>query len=174
MTRHNPPLHTARKPRVFLDSSALIAAILSLRDDSASRRLLHLGEANAIDLRVSREVLRDTEYLIRRRNSSLLPLLALLLDQANVQIVSNGSREMVEQCMDMTGYLPDARVLAAAVDCGADIFATYDTEHFLQNPLIGPPRTHLRVMNAHQTVEWCLAQLLLTSQDDAEDLDGAN
>lgn len=173
MTNRRRSLRAPRKPRVFLDSSALIAAILSSREDSASRRLLRLGEAGVVALRASREVLRDAEYLIRRRNPALLPLLALLLDQANVKIVSNAPQEMIEQCLEMTGYLPDARVLAAAVECGADVFATYDTEHFLQNPLIGPPRTRFRVMNAHQTVEWCLAQILSRSQDEtAEQSEG--
>jgi len=165
MTDRKRPSRTPRKPRVFLDSSALIAAILSPREDSASRRLLRLGEAGVVALRASREVLRDAEYLIRR-NPALLPLLALLLDQSNVKIVSDAPQEMIEQCLEMTGYLPDARVLAAAVECGADVFATYDTEHFLQNPLIGPPRTRLCVMNAHQAVDWCLAQLLSSSQDE--------
>ncbi len=165
MTSRKRSARAPRKPRVFLDSSALIAAILSPREDSASRRLLRLGEAGVVALRASREVLRDAEYLVRRRNPALLPLLALLLDQANVKIVSNAPEEMIEQCLEMTGYLPDARVLAAAVECGADIFATYDTEHFLQNPLIGPPRTRLRVTDAHQAVEWCLAQLLSDGQN---------
>jgi len=167
MTNRKRPSRALRKPRVFLDSSALIAAILTPRKDSVSRRLLRLGEAGVVALRASREVLRDAEYLIRRRNPALLPLLALLLDQCNVKVVSDASQEMIEQCLEMTGYLPDARVLAAAVECGADIFATYDTEHFLQNPLIGPPRTRLRVMNANQTVEWCLAQIVSSSQDEA-------
>ncbi len=173
MNSHKRSARQARKPRVFLDSSALIAAILSPREDSASRQLLRLGEAGVVNLRVSREVLRDTEYLIRRRNPALLPLLALLLDQSNIKVVSDAHKETVEQCLEMTGYLPDARVLAAAVECGADIFATYDTEHFLQNPLIGPLRTRLRVMNAHQAVEWCHAQLLASSQDETTDQDEA-
>lgn len=147
---------TRSKPCVFLDSSALIAAIFSPRTDSASRQLLRLGESTLMELRVNREVLRDTEYLVRKRKPALLAVLALLMDQSNIEIVSDASREMIERCLEMTGYLPDARVLAAAVECGADVFTTYDTEHFLQNPLIGPPRTRLRVLNAPQTVAWCL------------------
>ncbi len=165
MNRSERRSRLARKPRVFLDSSLLIAAILSPREDSASRQLLRLGETGVVELRVSREVLRDAEYLIRRRNPALLPLLALLLDQCRVKIVSDAPAETIEQCLEMTGYLPDARVLAAAVECGADIFATYDTEHFLQNPLIGPPRTRLQVMNAFQTVEWCHARILSSRQE---------
>ena len=177
MTRRNRPprSHSARKPRVFLDSSALIAAILSPREDSASRQLLRLAEAGVVDLRASREVLRDAEYLIRKRNPALLTLLALLLEQANVTIVPDPQAETIEQCLEMTGYRPDARVLAAAVECDTDVFATYDAEHFLQNPLIGPPRTRLRVMDPFHTAQWCRAELLSSSQkDNAEqgELDG--
>ena len=36
----------------------------------------------------------------------------------------------------------------------ADLFITHDSEHFLNNPLIGPPDTKLRVVNPHQALEW--------------------
>jgi len=158
------------KPRVFLDSSALIAAIFSPREDSASRQLLRLGESALVELRVNREVLRDTEYLIRKRKPALLAIFALLLDQSHVEVVADASQKLVELCLEMTGYLPDARVLAAAVECDADVFATYDTEHFLQNPLIGPPRTRLRVLNAPQTVAWYLALMQDPAQETKEDV----
>lgn len=106
---------------------------------------------------MNREVLRDTEYLIRKRKPALLAIFALLLDESHVEVVADASRKLVELRLEMTGCLPDARVLAAAVGCDADVFVIYDTEHFLQNPLIGPPRTRLRVLKAPQTVAWYLA-----------------
>lgn len=66
----------------------------------------------------------------------------------------------------MTGYLPDARVLASAVECDADLFLMHDTEHFLQNPLIGPPDTRLRVMTLFQGLDWCREQLRTLSESE--------
>ena len=40
------------------------------------------------------------------------------------------------------------------VECDVDLFLTHDTEHFLQNPLIGPPETRLRVMTLYDALEW--------------------
>ncbi len=51
------------RPKLFLDSSAVIAAALSSREDSPGRQLLLLGEAGVVDLRISREVLSDLERL---------------------------------------------------------------------------------------------------------------
>ncbi len=148
-----------RKPKLFWDSSGLIAAVLSPSAESPGRQLLRLGEAGAVDLRVSREVLRDAEYVIRQRRPSLLAQLARILDAADVATTPDPNRETIERCLDMTGYLPDARVLAAAVECDADIFITHDTEHFLQNPLIGPPDTRLRVMTPRPCLDWCADRL---------------
>jgi predicted nucleic acid-binding protein len=138
-----------------LDSSALIAAALSPREDSPGRQILLLGEAGIVDLRMSREVLSDIERLLRRRNPDVLARFVILLDAADVAMVPDPAPDTIERCLDLTGYLPDARVLAAAVECDADLFVTHDVEHFLQNPLIGPPDTRLRVKDSRNALEWC-------------------
>jgi predicted nucleic acid-binding protein len=142
------------KPKVFLDSSALISAVMSKNDDSDMRRLLKLGETNIIDLKVSHEVLNDTEFIIRKNGSASLPLLAVIFDASNLSTTLDPSEETIEYCIDLTGYLPDARVLARAVESDCNLFVTFDFEHFLQNPLIGPPRTKLKVVNAYDALDW--------------------
>src|SRR5207248_7501337 len=119
------------KLKLFWDSSAVLAAILSPRDDSAGRLLLKLGEAGAVDMRVSREVLADCERVLRRVRPERTKQLAVILYQANVAATLDPNSETIENCLAMTGYLPDARVLAAAVECDADLFLTQDIEHFL-------------------------------------------
>lgn len=69
-----------RKPIVFLDSCALVSAVMSAKDDSEIRQLLKLGEASVIDLRVCQEVLSDVEWVVRKRRETALPLLAYLID----------------------------------------------------------------------------------------------
>jgi predicted nucleic acid-binding protein len=142
------------KPKLFWDSSGLISAIMSSNDNSSGRLLLKLGEAGLVDMRVSREVLKDCEHVLRTRKPERLKLLALLLDRANIAIALDPNRETIKRCIEMTGYEPDGRVLAAAIECDADLFLTHDAEHFLQNPLIGPPDTRLRVMTLYQALEW--------------------
>jgi len=156
----------ARKPRLFWDSSGLIAAIMSPSNSSPGRLLLRLGEAGLVDMRVDREVLGDCERVLRRINPQRVKQLAVILYQANIATTLDPNQETIERCMEMTGYLPDARVLASAIECDADLFLTQDTEHFLQNPLIGPPDTRLRVVTLFQAMTWCREELQQLSEQE--------
>ncbi|MCW3098037.1 MAG: hypothetical protein JWL77_3655 [Chthonomonadaceae bacterium] len=142
------------KPKLFWDSSGLIGAIMSSSENSPGRLLLKLGEAGVVDMRVSREVLSDCDRVLRNRKPVLVKQLAVILHQACIATALDPNRETIERCIEMTGYEPDARVLATAIECDADLFLTQDTVHFLQNPLIGPPDTKLRVVTLHQALEW--------------------
>jgi predicted nucleic acid-binding protein len=142
------------KPRVFLDSCSLIAGVMATNRDSAIRQLLRLGELGVIDLRISPEVCDDADYVVRKRRPESLPILAYLIDLSNIAVTLEPGGQTIANCLDMTGYLPDARVLAAAVECDADLFVTSDQQHFLQNPLVGPPNTRLRVVTAYKALEW--------------------
>jgi len=127
---------------------------MSPNDDSDIRQLLKLGELDIIDLRMSPEVCSDADWVVRKRRPSSLPLLAVLIDICNIATSLAPNKQTIDACIEMTGYVPDARVLAAAVECDADLFVSNDFEHFLQNPLIGPPNTNLRVVTAHDALEW--------------------
>jgi hypothetical protein len=59
---------------------------------------------------------------------------------------------MVNYCEQLTGYRSDARILAAAEECLADILVTHDRKHFVGNPLISPPDTHSRVKTAQEAL----------------------
>jgi predicted nucleic acid-binding protein len=72
------------KPRLFLDTSALFAGIWSAQ--GGARMLLKLGEAGAVELLVSSQVLEEIEDVIRRKAAQLLPSLALLLDRSRAKI----------------------------------------------------------------------------------------
>jgi predicted nucleic acid-binding protein len=147
------------KPKLFWDSSALLATVMSSNENSPGHFLLQLGEANAVDLRASREVLQDCDRVLRRINPERVRQLAVILHEANIATTFDPDPETVERCIEMTGYEPDARVLAAAIECDADLFLTQDTKHFLQNPLIGPPDTRLRVVTLYQGMEWTRERL---------------
>lgn len=150
----------ASKPRVFWDSSAVITAIFSKRPHSEARQILQLGDLGFVDMRYCREVVQDAQFVVNKYRPDLMPELALTLDRANFAGESaQPARETVEACFEMTAYLPDARVLACAVECDADIFVTTDREHFVGNPLIGPPKTRLRVMTPPEALDWLQEEL---------------
>jgi predicted nucleic acid-binding protein len=154
-----PEQSASKRPCIFWDSSGLLAAVMSPRDNSPGRLLLKLGEAGLVDMRLSREVLGDCERVLRRGDTQRVKQLAVLIDRANIAISLDPNDDTIEVCAQMTGYMPDARVLAAAVECSADVFVTHDREHFLENPLISPPDTNIRVLTVRESLEWCREQL---------------
>lgn len=154
---------TYSKPRVFWDSSAIITSIFSKKPHSEARQLLQLGDLSLLDMRYCREVVRDVQYVVSKYRPDLIPELALTLSRANFAGESaEPASDTVKECLELTAYLPDARVLACAVECDADVFVATDKQHFVGNPLIGPPKTRLRVMTPHEALEWI--QSVLKSQ----------
>ena len=128
-----------REPRVALDTSALFAAVLSA--GGGGRALLRLGEASAISLWIGRSVAREADALFRRKAGDLLPLLATLLGQANVQVGGAASAEHRMLAGSEVSYEPDADVVAEALTIGGDYLVTHDGVHdamaSLRNPRIG-------------------------------------
>jgi predicted nucleic acid-binding protein len=119
------------KAKVFLDTSALFAGIWS--SEGGARLILKLGEAEVIHIAVSSQVLTEIDDVLRRKASEALGQMALLMHESRIEVVPGPSSETVARCVDLTGYEPDAEVLAAAWDAGVDYFVTLDKAHFLDN-----------------------------------------
>ncbi len=147
------------RPLVFLDTSAIISAVFS-KPNSTSRSILLLGQQDLIDLYTSQYGLAELEAVIRARSEDLLPDLAELLDLSNVRIVANAPKSDVSSCVEMTGYRPDAKILAAAITCNADYLVTLDKKHLLGNPLIGPPYTPCRIGTPSECIQWLSSRLV--------------
>lgn len=122
------------KVKVFLDTSALFAGIWSA--EGGARMILKLGEAEAIRLLVSSQVLNEIEGVLRRKAPASLGLLAVLLDRSGVEIAPSPTPESVQQSEAITGHAGDAYVLAAAWLAKADYLVTLDRQHFLDNPAV--------------------------------------
>ena len=123
-----------QKVRVFLDTSALFSAIWSER--GGGREILRLGEAGAVQVVISKQVLNELEGAFRRKAPDLLGLVALLLDRVGVEVVGDPSEEEVGRLEGIEGHRGDAVVLAGAVEGEVDYFVTLDREHFLGKPAV--------------------------------------
>lgn len=122
-----------------------------------------LGEAGVLDLRISREVIGDVERFVRARKPDILPKIAQIIDRAGAAITAEPAEETIAFCEQLTGYRPDARILAAAMECAADVLVTYDSTHLLGNSKIAPPDTSILVQNPKDCLEWCYHQWLSRS-----------
>ncbi|MGQ9626466.1 MAG: PIN domain-containing protein [Anaerolineae bacterium] len=117
---------------VFLDTSALFAGIWS--GEGGARLILKLGEARAIYLLLSSQVLSEIEGALRRKAPDLLGLLTLLLDRSGVEIVPTPEPKVVKESQALITHPGDARVLAVAWAAGVDYLVTLNQKHFLDNP----------------------------------------
>jgi hypothetical protein len=96
--------------------------------------ILKLGEARAIRLLVSPQVLGEIERALRQKAPDILGILALILDRSGIEILPVPTEEAITQTRSLTSHPGDARVLAAAMEFGVDYFVTLDRAHFLNNP----------------------------------------
>jgi predicted nucleic acid-binding protein len=119
------------RANIFLDTSALFAGIWSAT--GGANMLLKLGEAGAIQIWVSPQVLTEVEGAIRRKAPERLGTLALVLADSRLRTTDPPQPDLVARCEALTGYHNDALVLAAALALAPQFFVTLDREHFLDN-----------------------------------------
>lgn len=119
------------RSRVFLDTSALVAAVFSETD--GARHLLKLGEAAAITLWVGPSLLMELDAVLERKSPGSRPGLALLLDRADVRIGPSPDPQTQAQAETIIPYAPDARVVAEALAAQADYLVSLDRRHLVGN-----------------------------------------
>jgi predicted nucleic acid-binding protein len=116
-----------RRWTVFLDTSALIAGIIS--PTGAAHELLRLCEAKVIDLVVSRQVLVEADRNISEKLPGLLADFRDLLPRLSPRIVEDPPSEETLHAAEVINR-KDASILAAARRAGIDYLVTWNTRHF--------------------------------------------
>jgi predicted nucleic acid-binding protein len=118
--------------RLFLDTSVLFAAVWS--ESGGSRLILKLGEAGAVSLWVGPTVLQEAEAVLERKSPESRPHMALLLDRAQVQVGPEAEDQALALARSVVDYMPDAQVLAEALEIGVGYFVSLDRKHLVDNP----------------------------------------
>ena len=113
--------------RVFLDTSALIAGVIS--PTGAAREVLRLCEARLVDLVVSRQVLTEADRNLSAKLPEVLPDYRALLTQLAPQIVEDPAPEAVKEAARIIHH-KDAPILAAAREAEVDYLVSWNTRHF--------------------------------------------
>lgn len=120
------------KPRVFLDSSVLITALLSSR--GGSFYLLNHWQHQVV-YQINEYVLAEVQQVLREKfshRSELNSKLFLLLGIAGLVVLSNPPRRAVERLLKFISA-EDAPILASALK-SSDYLLTLDNE-FFQTPI---------------------------------------
>lgn len=123
----------SRKLRIFLDTSALIAGILSSR--GAAREVLRLGEAEVIEIVISRQVLIEADRVLQEKFQDLLDAYHAFLKNLDPVVVDDPPRDMIEKVL---GWIDsaDAPILAAAIQAKVDYLISWNTRHFMKKPVV--------------------------------------
>ncbi|MBN1667986.1 MAG: hypothetical protein JW862_12900 [Anaerolineales bacterium] len=122
-----------RNPDIFLNTSVIIAAVLS--QTGGARKLFLLAEAGLINLVVGLHVLRECEAVVRRKVPASLPALAYLLELGRVEVANRSVTDFIALALGMVNCEPDAIILAEALSVVPDWFVTHDKAHYLKaNP----------------------------------------
>lgn len=118
---------TTGSPKVFIDSSALIAAPISPK--GAARGLVLRGLRGEFRLCISLLVLDETERNLRRKAPAVLPAFQVLREALAGEYCDPSSPLVLNVARIVV--LKDAPIVAAALHAEADYLATYDWKHLL-------------------------------------------
>lgn len=116
------------KPKVFLDTSALIAGIASSK--GAARELLRLAEIGLIEILVSRQVIVEADRNISAKLPECLNDFRAYLGTLAPVLVNDPPARAVKPYSSLI-HPDDAPILAAAVAAKAGYLVTWDQKHFM-------------------------------------------
>jgi putative PIN family toxin of toxin-antitoxin system len=121
-----------QRPKVFLDTSALIAGVASSR--GAARAVLQLAEIGLIEVIVSRQVIVEADRNIEEKLPEMLNNYREFIELLAPVLIDDPCQKDVERFSKMINY-DDAPILASAVSSGADFLITWDRKHFIDKNL---------------------------------------
>ncbi len=117
-----------QRPKVFLDTSALIAGVASSR--GAARAVLQLAEIGLIEVIVSRQVIVEADRNIEEKLPEMLNEYREFIKLLAPVLIDDPRQKDVERFLKVINY-DDAPILASAVSSGADFLITWDRKHFI-------------------------------------------
>jgi predicted nucleic acid-binding protein len=143
---------TTPKAKVFFDSSALFAGVVSAA--GAARALLLLSEAGVlVQVIVSEQVIAETERNVARKLPRALPYYREALRSGAMTIVKNPTREEVTQHQGIIAHKADVPIVVAAMKANADYLVTLNRRHFLDDPEVAQ-RSGLQIGSPGDCVAW--------------------
>jgi len=140
-----------QKYNIFLDSSALVADILS--ETGAAHVLLMLGENEDILLTVSEMVIIESERAITLKSPKNIPILRNAIVSSNLAIVRDPTQKEVEANLYLINDPNDVPILVAAMKAKVDYLATHNRKHFLDDLTVAE-KSGLRIGTPGDVLAW--------------------
>jgi len=146
---------------LFLDSSALVAGILSMK--GAARTLLLLAESGHIAVTISEQVLAETERVIARKVPAALTDFRQAILASQAQIVRDPSPDEVRAHTDLISHPADIPIILAAMQAKVDYLVTLNRKHFLDDVDVAR-KSGLNIGTPGDVLSWVRGQLFTVDQ----------
>lgn len=140
-----------QKHSIFLDSSALVAGVLS--ETGAAHVLLMLGESEDILLTVSEMVIIESERALALKSPGNIPVLRNAIVSSNLAIVRDPSTKEIEANLYLIHDPSDVPILLAAMKAKVDYLATHNRKHFLDDLTVAE-KSELRIGTPGDVLAW--------------------
>ena len=140
-----------KKVSIFLDSSALIAGVIS--ENGAAHVLLQLGETESVSLTISKFVFNETTRSIGRKSPENLANVQKEIEKAKIVIAQDPSQEEIQANLYLMDDPDDIPVLLAAIKAKVDYLATHDRKHFLDDPKVAE-KAGLKIGTPGDVLAW--------------------
>jgi predicted nucleic acid-binding protein len=139
------------KIKVFLDSSAVIAGVIS--SSGAARVLLVMSENGQIETFISEHVIVESERSLARKVPHALPEFRQAIKDANPKIVHNPTPQEIKENLYLIADPEDVPILLSAMKANVDYLATHNRKHFLDDPKVAE-RSGLKIGTPGDVLAW--------------------
>lgn len=146
---------------LFLDSSALIAGIVSAK--GAARALLLLAESGHIEVTISEQVLAETERAIARKVPLALSDLRQAILASQAQIVRDPPPQDVNAHPNLISHPADTPIVLAAMQAKVDYLVTLNRKHFINDPEVAR-KSGLNIGTPGDALSWVRGQFFTEDQ----------
>lgn len=128
-----PRLKRSKPPKIFLDSSVIIAAVLS--PSGGSFCLFQEAKLNRIRIYISQFIFTEVITVLQRKYPAKLSSFYELIRETPINFVKDPSPKSV---VTLTSFIhpDDAPILAAAINSKPDFLITWDKKHFLKKEVV--------------------------------------
>lgn len=134
--------------RVFLDTSALLAGLISSK--GAAREILSGGEIKLFEILISSQVLLEADRNIAKKFPHLLMEYRAYMRSCEPTLVDDPVPEQVQEAAPFVGE-DDAPILAAALKSKAEFLVTWNTRHFMTSKI--PKDLPIHILNPGEFIE---------------------
>jgi predicted nucleic acid-binding protein len=139
------------KARLFLDSSALIAGVIS--PVGGARALLVLAETGVISIIVSEQVIAESERAIAKKAPRTLDNYRKAVKISVDQILRDPNISEIKKHQGVIKHRVDVPILVAAMNGEVDFLVTLNRKHFIDDPGVAR-KSGLKIGTPGDALEW--------------------